>query len=51
MAMQTWKVKMLQGGKARDVTIVLGVKSDKIDVFNALRRRGIGGEVLKIQKV
>ena len=50
MANTTWKVKLLQRGKAKEVTISLGPKAEKVDVFNALRRRGIGGEILRIQK-
>lgn len=50
MANTTWKVRLIQRGKAKDITISLGPKADKVDVFNALRRRGIGGEIIRIQK-
>jgi len=50
MANVIWKVKVLQRGKSKDVSITLGPKSEKVDVFNALRRRGIGGEIIGIKK-
>ena len=47
----TWKVRLIQrGSKQKDVTITLGPASDKVDVFNELRRRGIGGEVIWLRK-
>ena len=50
MANVSWKVTLISRGRRKDVKIILGPKSDKVDVFNALRRRGIGGEVIKISK-
>ena len=47
----SWKVILLQKGKKIEKEIQLGNKADKTDVKNQLKRMGIDGEILSIQKV
>lgn len=46
----TWKARVLDGGGVSDHDIRLGEASEKEDVVEALKRKGVGGEILNITK-